>query len=149
MTGHFFGATVTFGNITLANITNSFADFYIVKYDANGTVQWARSAGGMNTESGTGICTDPQGNIIVSGWHLSPTINIGTTTLTNTAQYLADIFIVKYDPSGAVIWAQGMGGTADDKALAIAADSKVNSYLSGNFKSSKSANLRYARKTTR
>lgn len=135
VTGHFFGATATFGNISLTNITNSFADFYIVKYDANGTVQWARSAGGMNTESGTGICTDPQGNIIVSGWYLSPTINIGTTTLTNSAQYLADIFIVKYDPSGTVIWAQGMGGTADDKALTIAADSKGNSYLSGNFKS--------------
>lgn len=136
VTGHFFGATATFGNITLANITNSFADFYIVKYDANGTVQWARSAGGMNTESGTGVCTDPQGNIIVSGWFLSPTLTFGTTTLTNTAQYLADIFIVKYDPSGTVIWAQGMGGTVDDKALTIAADSKGNSYLSGYFKSS-------------
>lgn len=135
VTGHFFGATATFGNITIANSTNSFADFYIVKYDANGTVQWGRSAGGMNTESGTGICTDPQGNVIVCGYFLSPTINIGTTTLTNTAQYLADIFIVKYDPSGTVIWSQGMGGNADDKALTIAADSRGYAYLGGSFKS--------------
>ena len=56
---------------------------FIVKYDSNGNVLWAKSAGGIYNDAGLSCSTDVNGNIIATGVFLSPSITFGTTTLTN------------------------------------------------------------------
>jgi len=77
--------TIVFGTITLTNAGTQRICF-VAKYDREGTVIWANSAGGT---IGRRLCweltVDSLGNACVAGYFKSPTITFGTTTLTNAA----------------------------------------------------------------
>jgi hypothetical protein len=47
-----------------------------------------------------------------------------------------DIFLVKYDTGGNVVWAKSAGGTDDDNANSLALDPSGNIYMIGDFYSS-------------
>src|ERR1043166_8324856 len=81
---------------------------------------WAKSAGGNYDDYGYSIIADASGNIIVTGSFRSPFIIFGTDTLTNAGSL--NIFIVKYDGSGNVLWAKSAGGTLDDWGNSVTAD---------------------------
>jgi len=44
------------------------ADIYYARYDIDGTLLWAKSAGSLEVEEGTGISFDKQGNVILTGY---------------------------------------------------------------------------------
>src|ERR1035437_9982771 len=82
---------------------------------------WARSGDGTNIitpnyEEGTSITTDAFGNVYMVGYFPTSTITFGSTTLINDSSGTRDIFIVKYDQSGNVIWAKSAGGTGNDRS---------------------------------
>ena len=138
VTGTFNSPSITFfgttsHKITLTN-TGKLGDMFIVKYDANGIVQWARNAKGSDEDEGVGIATDVSGNVYVTGTFNSPSITFGTTTLTNKGSY--DMYIVKYDKDGNVKWAKNAGGSGDDYGNSIATDGSGNVYVTGRFSSS-------------
>ncbi len=139
MTGYFGSATVTFGTTTLTNAgnTGSTDDIFIVKYDASGNVQWAKSAGGTAGDWGNSVSVDAGGNVFMTGDFQSATITFGTTTLTNadTTAPAADIFIMKYDAAGNVLWAKSAGGTSDDFGSSVSTDAGGNVFMTGYFQS--------------
>src|SRR5690606_8330373 len=99
VTGFFGSPSITFGSTTLTNASSTGKDeLFIVKYDPNGNVLWAKSAGGINGDWGNSISTDANGNVLLTGYFSSSSITFGSTTLTNAGSY--DIFIAKYDSSG-------------------------------------------------
>jgi len=135
VTGNFDSTNISFGGYLLTN--NSLAsDIYLIKYDANGNVLWAKSAGGSLDDIGFGIATDNNNNIYITGNFYSPTITFGSYTLTNTNVGYSDIFIAKYDDSGNVLWAKSAGGTNSEDANSIATDGSGNAYIAGTFRSS-------------
>jgi len=137
ITGLFFSTTLTFGTTILTNADNSGTrDIFVVKYDTLGNVLWAKSAGGIGTDVGNSICVDANNNSYVTGYFYSPSIFFDTTTLTNISSNNSDIFIVKYDVSGNVLWAKSAGGTTSDMGNSINVDATGNIYLTGYFKSS-------------
>ena len=95
----------------------------------------AKSAEGTYYDYGRSIAVDANGNSYVTGYFYSSTITFGLTTLTNSGVY-SDIFVVKYDSSGNVVWAKNTGGTNEDKGYGIAVDAIGNSYVTGWFSSS-------------
>ena len=134
ITGLFFSPTITFGTTTLTNAGGM--DIFIVKYDATGNVLWAKSAGGVYGERGQSVCTDASGNVFITGHFYSPTITVGTITLTNTNQTIdsiSDIFIVKYDASGNVLWAKSEGGGSDERGQSVCTDASGNVFITGSF----------------
>ncbi len=133
VTGYFYSPTITFGTFTLTN-TGS-ADIFIVKYDASGTVLWAKSAGGTDEDEGYGIATDASGNVLATGYFTSPTITFGSFTLTNPINIgiAPDIFIVKYDSSGTVLWAKSAGGSGGSEGYSVATDASGNVLVAGSF----------------
>ena len=98
---------------------------------------WAKSnSGDPYTDAGTSICTDANGNSYITGSFFGPAVTFGAFTLTNANFNWADIYIVKYDPSGNVLWAKSAGGIHDDEGLSIVMDTKGYIYLTGYFESS-------------
>lgn len=129
--GDFYGSSVTFGLTTLTS--GGDADMFIVKYDAGGNVLWANSAGGNLEDRGLSVSADDSGNIIAVGSFSSATMNFDTITLTNAG--VGDIYIVKYNVSGNVLWAKSFGGTSFDGARSITTDHSGNIFVSGSFNS--------------
>ena len=135
ITGSFQSPTIPFGSFTLTNtdITGSTNDMFIVKYDSAGTVILAKSAGGSASENARSVSIDTSGNFYVVGNFNSPTLIFGTTTLTNAGSY--DMYLVKYDTTGTVLWAKSAGGTGGDLGNSTSTDRSGNIYISGGFAS--------------
>ena len=134
VTGYFQSPTITFGTTTLTNAGGF--DIFIVKYDANGNALWAKSAGGVNDDVGNSITTDANGDVLVTGYFYSPSVTFGSATLNNTSPNSNDIFVLKYDPSGNVLWAKSEGGTYYDYGKSVSTDANGNVLVTGNFSSS-------------
>lgn len=131
-TGWFTSSSLAFNTTTL---TYNGACMFLVKYDANGNELWVKKECGGTFDGGWSVTTDDLGNVIVSGYFSSPTIAIGSITLTNTNSF-NDIFIIKYDSNGNVIWARSAGGNNDDEAVSVKTDPSGNIFVSGYFSSS-------------
>ncbi len=129
VTGEFRSTTITFGDITLTN-NGSWWDMFVVKYDANGNVLWAKSAGGTQSESGSNIIQSENGNIIVLGTLESSSVVIGDTVISTRGG--SDIMFVKYDINGNVIWARSEGGNSHDHPGAFIKTSD-RYFLTGDF----------------
>jgi len=136
ITGNFYSPTLTFDSIVLNNLdsTSNHMDLYLAKYDANGNVLWAKSAGKpYYNDISHDIALDSYGNPYIIGGFDSPSINFDTITLTNNGN--ANIFIVKYNPNGYVEWARSAGGRNSDIAVSIDIDNSGSLYITGSMMS--------------
>jgi hypothetical protein len=129
--GYFLSSSITFGSITLTNAGGN--DIFIVKYDGNGNVLWAKSAGGTDYDYAQSVSTDGNGNVYVTGSFGSSSIMFGSTGLTNPNVGWDNIFIAKYDSTGTVLWAKSAGGTNYDDAYGISVDTLGNAYVAGSY----------------
>ncbi|WP_348823996.1 SBBP repeat-containing protein [Flavobacterium aestuarii] len=119
--------TDTAGNSYIVNQINSHVN--IKKYDANGALVWDRAgSNGSGVELPMDITADAAGNYYITGSY-TDSATFGTVTLANSGQ--SDIFIVKYDADGNVLWAQKYGGSYNDQGNSIVVDSNGNCYVGG------------------
>lgn len=123
-----FQGSATFGTTALTSAGNN--DIFVVKYDPDGNVLWARRQGGTSSDAANSIDVDGSGNSYVTGTYQG-SVTFGTTTLTNSGG--DDVFVVKYDPAGNVLWARKGGGSSPDVANSITVDGTGNSYVTGTF----------------
>lgn len=131
VTGFFVSPTLVCGSYTLTN--SGFDDLFLMKFDANGNLQWAKNFGNGGSNEGKGITTDASGNIFVTGFFNNPTLTLGTYTLTGNGN--DDCFVSKFDSNGNVIWAFNVGDNLSDCGNDIASDASGNIFVTGYFKS--------------
>ena len=125
--------SITFGSTTISAANSGGASVFTVKYNSTGTLVWAKSSGNFPCSGyGNTISNDAFGNSYVGGYFNSPIIYFDGDTLVNAG--VNDIFLVKYDSLGNVVWARSAGGSNFDEALAIYTDDYGNSYLTGFIK---------------
>ncbi|MCG8606262.1 DUF5011 domain-containing protein, partial [bacterium] len=136
-TGAYIGS-ITFGSTTLP-IGGANEELFLVKYDSNGNLLWAKAATGSFSVFGYQVATDDAENIYVSGTfghhNFGGNVTFGTTTLTSVGG--GDVFVAKYDPNGNVLWAKRAGGSVTnntDLGADIATDALGNSVVVGFFK---------------
>ncbi len=132
LTGSFGSASVSFGTTTLTNAGTG-NDMFVSRLDNSGNVSWAKSAGGTGIETGHGISVDGNGNVMVIGQFDSPLLAFGSNQLINAGY--ADLFLVKYDGSGALLWSISAGDQYDDAGLSVIADTAGNIYVTGKYSS--------------
>jgi hypothetical protein len=80
---------------------------FLVKYDANGSVLWAKGSVGSGSDAAHSISADGNGNAYVTGSYASSPIAFGTSTLTAGN---GNLFLTKYDANGNTLWAKSSGG---------------------------------------
>jgi len=98
------------GGFIVAGYTNSEytnTDFWIVKLDAEGIVQWEQTYGGNNTDRARSITQTSDGGYILVG--VSDSFGLGDT----------DCLIVKFDNTGMFEWEQILGNDDDDTGYSI------------------------------
>jgi gliding motility-associated-like protein len=139
VTGYFAVPSISFGSSVLTNVdpTGNSNDIFLAKYDPNGNVLWAKSAGGVNGDVILTSCVDPGGNVFVGGFFSSPTISFGSTTLTNTVATGSsnDMLLAKYDTNGNLIWVKAAGGTGDEVINSLSSDRNGNIFATGSYNS--------------
>lgn len=105
-------------------------DVFIAKLGTNGLYQWAVKAGGSASDRGLSIAVDGTGNSYITGYFYG-TATFGSTSI--TAVGAQDIFIAKYDNTGACLWAVSAGGAGSDIGNGIAVDNSGNVFVTGEF----------------
>ena len=102
------------------------ADAYIARFDTAGKLQWAHSFGAEREDVGWGVASDTSGNVVMTGWFQN-TVDFGKGAVASKGN--KDVFAVKYDPKGAVVWSQTWGDHDHDQGRAIAVDDKGNAII--------------------
>lgn len=128
-----FSDSIRLGATRMASRGSS--DIYLAKYNAGGTLQWARQIGGIGPDSATGMALDAAGNAYLVGG-FSGSITIGSTALSSAGG--TDAFIAKYDPNGTPLWGNRGGGGSADMAHGVAVDTNGNVLATGMFTGSAS-----------
>ena len=99
-------------------------DIFVVKFDSTGAKQWSQQMGTAGNDSPAGIAVDPNGDIIIGGLTaggLGGNTNAGST----------DLFAMKLDTSGSVMWTRELGTTVEEFVTGMALDSIGDVYVVG------------------
>ena len=127
VTGFYTGTT----NLGGSNFgTFGFNDVFLAKYNIDGVHQWSASFGGSLFDQGMSVAVDGSGNVVLTGF-FAGSVNFGGGNLVSAGG--DDIFLAKYNASGAYQWSFRFGGTSNDHGLAVAADKSGNVLLTGYF----------------
>jgi hypothetical protein len=109
----------------------------LLKMDISGNFIWGEKTTSTEAAGYTNITTDLGGNVIVTG-NFYDGVMVGGFTFIDTSpvQPASNLLIVKYSPSGAVLWAHSaVGNIQDDEITAntVKTDAAGNSYLIGAY----------------
>jgi hypothetical protein len=137
-TGHFTGVADFDPDIGVYNLTSAGSpDVFVQKLSPDGDFMWARRMGGTFNDYGHEILVDNQGNVVVSG-DFSLTLDLdtaaGVASITSNGDQ--DIFLLKLDANGNLIWLKQIGGNGDDRSLKIAVNATGDIYNVGYFNDS-------------
>jgi hypothetical protein len=85
----------------------TYEDFWLVKTDASGNVQWSKTYGGMYNDAASAMIQTSEGGYALTGYTQYP-----------SAGY-TDFWLVKTDPSGNMQWNKTYGGAGPEMANSI------------------------------
>ncbi|HXH19163.1 MAG TPA: SBBP repeat-containing protein [Chitinophagales bacterium] len=131
VTGYFTSVAAFGENASLMHLSsNGNTDIFLAKYDADGNLIWAKSAGGVGEDKAFNLVIDQFNNISITGFFSYTSLFGGCAVVSNGS---TDAFIAQYDTAGNCRWAQSLGSSGLDKSFGIAVDSSGNSYITGFF----------------
>lgn len=130
-TGLFNSSNAYFGGVFVTN--RGSYDAFVASYDTAGSLRWATNAGGSANDGGYGVGVDANTNSYVTGYFGSTNASFGGFMLSTFGS--SDIFVAKYNPTGAVAWARQAGGTSSDTGRGIAVERSGSSYVIGPYSS--------------
>ncbi|HQQ97109.1 MAG TPA: hypothetical protein PLX35_07590 [Cyclobacteriaceae bacterium] len=89
-------------------------DYLIIRMDANGNKVWSKALGSSTEDVATAVTTASDGTITVAGYASSNDGDVAGSTLT-----LDNIWVVKVDGVGTMIWQKTFGGSGLDRPTDI------------------------------
>ena len=135
ITGWFLDTASNLGPVVLTRQSAGNAMF-LAKYNSSGVLQWAKTnESSYGSTGGSDITTDNSGNVIVTGTFICNKLKIGSNVYINSDSNTADIFIIKYDSTGNLIWSNVIIGSLNEFVTSIDVDKLGNIFLGGSFNS--------------
>lgn len=90
-------------------------DYWVIKLDRKGKVEWEKSFGGQYLDELRSIALTSDGGYLLGGYSNSPYSGNKTTQGNGSGDY----WIIKIDNTGKEQWQQSFGGTADDQLSVV------------------------------
>jgi hypothetical protein len=107
------------------------SDIFVASYTNAGKLKWARTWGNDRVDAAGAIVADANGNTTTIGW-FEGKVDFGKGAVQSAGN--KDVFAVKLDEKGAVVWVQTFGDKDHDQGRAAAIDDKGNIYASGLYR---------------
>ncbi len=101
------------GDVSGHHGRTDYPDFWIVKLNSAGEIEWQKTLGGSRDDWAYSIQQTTDGGFIVAGWSSS---NDGDISGNHGR---TDFWVVKLNSTGDIEWQRCLGGTADDGAHSI------------------------------
>lgn len=128
-------------SVQTVNIVNNY-DVFVIKYDSNGQYQWHSIMSGTEWDGVASIICDKDDNVysIISRYgnspldiyspsnYVSPSFSLGGGDSSNQYHML-----IKYSPTGVVLWGTKFTGTENVGRAKMAVDSSNNLYVYGMY----------------
>lgn len=103
------------GDVTdLHGAPDSYHDYWIVKLNSAGAIEWQKTLGGPGVDKAYAIKQCSDDGYIVAGYTMS---NGGDVTATHGSYQ--DYWVVKINSTGSIQWQKTLGGTDDDRAYSV------------------------------
>jgi PKD repeat protein len=111
---------------------NTTPDYWIVKLNNNGTIDWQKSLGGSTgmdwSEMANSVQQTADGGYIVAGWASS---DDGDVTGHHGGSGSDDLWVIKLNSGGDLVWKRCLGGTGWDAAHSISQTSDGGYIVAG------------------
>jgi len=125
--------TVNMGNGDITSYGGQ--DCIIAKYSPSGQCLWSHHYGSVSDDLFTGVCVDGADNVYaigsVSGPPFAGTQDFGFGTEASYGG--ADVLLVKFSASGAVLWHKLFGGNGKEAGFGVACDASNDVYIIGTY----------------
>ena len=109
-----------------------YADAFVLKLDARGTIVYLTYLGGNSSDNGNAIATDGAGNAYLTG-----RTNASNFPIFNAFQSVSggtpysDAFVTKLSPNGTFVYSTYLGGSHNDTGNGITLDREGAAYITG------------------
>ena len=123
------------GDVTGTN--KGIADFWVVKMNGSGTLEWQKNYGGSDWDGADSILQTTDGGYFIAGYTDSSTS--GDVTGANNGN--GDMWIVKIDNTGTLLWQHNYGGSDYDEAYAAVQTNDMGFVMCGETDSSASGDV--------
>ncbi|MFD2551272.1 hypothetical protein ACFSQP_05530 [Bizionia sediminis] len=118
------------GNTKQANQRHAGGDYWVLKLDNQGTIEWSKYYGGSFTDTPYDAVKLADGGYILIGSSDSDDVDINN----NIGTY--DFWIVRISETGSIVWEKNFGGTQIDEARGILAVNNNSFFVIGDTRSS-------------
>ena len=105
-------------------------DFWVIKIDKDGNLIWSKNYGGTEIDEARAISKTLDGNFLIAGDSRSTDIDV------RNSKGAADLWLIKVDNDGTLLWEKSMGGTSFDAGRSVSAGLDTGFIVSGSSRSS-------------
>lgn len=131
----YFSGTVDFdpSNNVVSKSSQGGRDAFITKYSPSGSLIWVKTVGGVDQDMGEDVFVDRRNNIYFTGSFRNVISEFDGDFVNLNGNGQDDVFVIKLDAEGDLVWAKGFGGSGVDEPEAVRVDAAGNVYNVGRF----------------
>jgi arginine repressor len=114
------------------------SDFWILKLDASGNLLWQKTLGGTGSDFAVAVTGSADGGYVIAGYTNS---NNSGDVGANHGSTGNDMWVVKLDANGNLVWQKTLGGTGSDNANCITRSTDGGFVVAGGTNSNNSGQV--------
>jgi hypothetical protein len=107
------------------------SDIFISKLNSDGKILWEKTIGGQGDEEPRAHYLNSLGQMYLVIRYTSINLSLGKSDHKNGGG--DDIMLLKFDPSGNILWSKGAGGSGHDNPIFLVSDASENIYIVGHY----------------
>jgi len=117
------------GNTSKNSNKHAGGDYWAIKLDTSGNIEWSKYYGGLFSDTPEGIAETNDGGFIIAGGSDSMDTDISN----NIGSY--DFWVIKISATGTLLWEKSYGGDEIDEAWAVVKANDGNFLIAGDTRS--------------